>query len=55
VKLHPRGSSSANTSSGSHALLGIQTPILVGIGGLILLAAELAEEPPDAAATAVPS
>jgi amino acid transporter len=67
----------------SHPLLGIQTPILVGIGGLILgvvlmfaswpfftgyfgrrpfeaadpalLAAELAEEPPDAAATAVPS
>jgi amino acid transporter len=67
----------------SHALLGIQTPILVGIGGLILgivlmfaswpffkgyfsrkpfeavdpalLDAELADEPPDAPITAVPS
>jgi amino acid transporter len=67
----------------SHALLGIQTPILVGIGGLILgvilmfaswpfftgyfsrrpfeavdpklLTEELADEPPDAPITAVPS
>jgi amino acid transporter len=67
----------------SHALLGIQTPILVGVGGLIvgvvlmfaswpfftgyfsrrgfeavdpkLLDEELAEEPPDAPITAVPS